>query len=74
MRGPILDAQDAGAEVIQRILRAASASETERFQLPITMVTLSDPALANDLVDSAPTGQKVSDIFVQFCSPPSWLL
>ncbi|KAG0555076.1 hypothetical protein KC19_12G142600 [Ceratodon purpureus] len=58
VRGPILDAQDAGAEVIQRILRAASASETERFQLPITMVTLSDPALANDLVDSAPTGQK----------------
>jgi hypothetical protein len=65
VRGPILDAQDAGSEVVQRILKAAAPAETERFQLPITMVTLSDPALANDLVESSPVPQKVSDFLVQ---------
>lgn len=60
MRGPILSEQDSGAEAVQGILRSAAPSETERFQLPITMVTLSDPALANDLVDSSPLPQKVS--------------
>lgn len=74
MRGAILDAQDAGAEVVQRILKAAAPAETERFQLPITVVTLSDPALTNDLVDSSPVPKKVSDIFVRYYVLSSWLL
>ena len=61
-----MDAQDAGAEVLQRILKAAAPSETERFQLPITMVTLSDPALVNDSVESSPVPNKVSDIYPIF--------
>lgn len=60
VRGPILSEQDAGAEAVQKILKAAAPSETERFQLPITMVKLSDPALATDLVDTGPLPQKVS--------------